>query len=80
MFGTRNVPYFWLDNGAAHGCSFTGSSQSHAASRKEFDDRVSADYATFMGQPYAEKLEPQPQEPVALGFSILKPDSERLST
>jgi len=23
MFGTRNVPYFWLDNGVAHGCPFT---------------------------------------------------------
>ena len=24
MFGTRNVPCFWLDKGVAHGCPFTG--------------------------------------------------------
>ena len=23
MFGTRNVPCFWLDKGVAHGCPFT---------------------------------------------------------
>jgi len=27
MFGTRNIPCFWLDNGVAHGCSIIGSSQ-----------------------------------------------------
>ena len=25
MFGTRNVPWFWLDNGVAHGCPNTRS-------------------------------------------------------